>query len=112
MQVAGIIARLTEAHGFALAGGAALILRGEVDRTTRDLDFFGLAPLAVDELVPAVDRALRAAGLSVRHIQSSPGFARLRREEFEIDDASYRQLAALVEQWRARAIEVARREDA
>ena len=43
-RVAGIIGALQEAEEFALAGGAALILRGEVDRQTRDLDFFGPAP--------------------------------------------------------------------
>lgn len=62
-QVAAIIAGLEEAEGFALAGGAALIARGEVDRQTRDLDFFGLTGDAVDQLVPAAERALRAAGL-------------------------------------------------
>ena len=76
-MVASIIAGLDEAEGFALAGGAALIIRGEVDRRTRDLDFFGLSSAAVDRLVPAVDGALRAAGLVVRHVQSAPGFARL-----------------------------------
>ncbi len=76
-QVAGIIAGLNEAEGFALAGGAALILRGVVERSTRDLDFFGLTTTAVDMLVPAVEAALRAAGLTVEHVQRSPGFARL-----------------------------------
>ena len=46
-QVAEIIAGLEEAEEFALAGGAALIARGEVHRQTRDLDFFGLTPAAV-----------------------------------------------------------------
>ena len=76
-QVASIVAGLAEAEGFALAGGAALIARGEIHRETRDLDFFGLTPDDVDRLVPAVDRALREAGLLVRHVQVSPGFARL-----------------------------------
>ena len=76
-QVAAIFAGLEEAEGFALAGGAALIVRGDVRRETRDLDFFGLTPAAVDRLVPAVDRALREAGLTVHHIQENPGFARL-----------------------------------
>jgi hypothetical protein len=76
-QVATIIVGLDEAEGFALAGGAALIIRGEVDRATRDLDFFGLTSTAVDRLVPAVDGALRAAGLVVRQLQNTPGFARL-----------------------------------
>ncbi len=76
-QVAEIIAGLDEAEGFALAGGAALIVRGDVRRRTRDLDFFGLTTEAVDRLVPAVDRALQDAGLVVHHVQGNPGFARL-----------------------------------
>ena len=76
-QVASIVAGLAEAEGFALAGGAALIARGEIQRETRDLDFFGLTPDDVDRLVPAVDRALQEAGLVVRRVQVSPGFARL-----------------------------------
>lgn len=76
-QVAAIIAGLAEAEGFALAGGAALIVRGDVQRQTGDLDFFGLTPDAVDRLVPAVDRALHEAGLVVRHVQQTSGFARL-----------------------------------
>ena len=76
-QVATIIAGLEEAEGFALAGGAALIVRGDVRRETRDLDFFGLTPAAVDRLLPAVDLALQRAGLSVHRVQENPGFARL-----------------------------------
>jgi hypothetical protein len=41
-QIAEIIAGLGAAEGFALAGGAAMILRQAVDRRTQDLDFFGL----------------------------------------------------------------------
>ena len=63
-QVAEIIAGLDEAEGFALAGGAALIVRGDVRGQTCDLDFFGLTAAAVDRLVPAVERALRDAGSS------------------------------------------------
>jgi hypothetical protein len=76
-QVAELVASLEEAEDFALAGGAALIVRGEVQRQTRDLDFFGLTAAAVDRLVPAVERALRNAGLAVHHVQRNPGFARL-----------------------------------
>ena len=82
-QVAEIVAGLDEAEDFALAGGAALIVRGDIQRQTRDLDFFGLTSSAVDRLVPAVDRALRNADLVVRHIQKSPGFARLVIEKGE-----------------------------
>lgn len=54
-----------------------MIVRGDVERQTRDLDFFGLTAESVDLLLPAVDRALHAAGFTVRHIQESHGFARL-----------------------------------
>jgi hypothetical protein len=76
-RVARIVASLEEAEEFALAGGAALIARGDVDRRTRDLDFFGLTGAAVDRLVPAVEGALREAGLVVHRVQVNPGFARL-----------------------------------
>jgi hypothetical protein len=76
-RIAEIVAGLDEAEGFALAGGAALIARGDVQRQTRDLDFFGLTGDAVDRLIPAVHRALSAAGLIVGQAQVNPGFARL-----------------------------------
>jgi predicted nucleotidyltransferase component of viral defense system len=76
-RIAEIVAGLEEADDFALAGGAALIARGEVNRTTRDLDFFGRTGAAVDELAPAVDRALRSTGFEVQVIRQSPGFVRL-----------------------------------
>jgi hypothetical protein len=76
-QVAEIIAGLEEATDFALAGDAALISRGDVQRQTKDLDFFGLTTDAVDRLLPAVERALQSAGLTVRRVQDNPGFARL-----------------------------------
>ena len=77
LRVAGIVAGLPESHGFALAGGSALIVRGDVTRRTRDLDFFGLSADAVDRLVPRVEQALASAELSVERVQVSPGFARL-----------------------------------
>lgn len=76
-RIAEIVAGLDEAEGFALAGGAALIARGDVRRQTRDLDFFGLSGDAVDRLAPAVRRALSAAGFIVGHAQANPGFVRL-----------------------------------
>ncbi len=74
-RVAEIIASLDEAEDFALAGGGTLIVRGDVHRQTRDLDFFGLTADAVDQLVPVVNRALQAAGLTVLHVQESHSFA-------------------------------------
>ncbi|MBA2460520.1 MAG: nucleotidyl transferase AbiEii/AbiGii toxin family protein [Actinobacteria bacterium] len=91
-QVAAIIAGLEEAEDFVLAGGAALIVRGDVHRQTRDLDFFGLTADAVDQLLPAVDRALREAGLTVHRVQEAPGFARLVVES--ADDRTELDLAA------------------
>lgn len=77
LLVARIVADLPEADGFALAGGGALIVRGDVERRTRDLDFFGLSPDAVDQLLPAAERALALAGLDVDRVRASAGFARL-----------------------------------
>jgi len=75
--VARLVAGLPEAQDFVLAGGAALISRGSVSRSTQDLDFFGLDPAAVDRLLPAALRALRAAGFEADVARSAPGFARL-----------------------------------
>lgn len=76
-RVALIFAGLPEAEPFVLAGGAALIVRGDVHRLTRDLDFFGLAPGDVDRVVPVFEAAVRAAGMTVERRQSASGFARL-----------------------------------
>ena len=75
-RIARIIAGLSEAEDFALAGGGALIVRGDIDRRTRDLDFFGLSAAAVDRLVPVAEQALRDADLQVKRVQEGPGFAR------------------------------------
>ena len=72
-----MIAAVEEAKDFALAGGAALIMREQIERVTRDLDFFGLSAAAVDRLVPSVERALRRAGFDVERVISGTGFARL-----------------------------------
>jgi hypothetical protein len=76
-QVARLVAALPEADGFALAGGAALVLHQVVDRQTRDLDFFGATADDVDRLVPAVADALSNAGLTASIDRRSHGFARL-----------------------------------
>ena len=81
-EVAAIVSGLKEAEGFVLSGGGALILRGDVRRQTRDLDFFGLTADAVDRLVPAVDRALHDAGFVVHRVQEvrlRPPYRRERR---------------------------------
>jgi Nucleotidyl transferase AbiEii toxin, Type IV TA system len=76
-EVAEIIAGLNAAAGFGLAGGAALIVRGDVDRRTQDLDFFGLQNSDVQRLLPEAEKALEAAGLHVRRVREGTGFVRL-----------------------------------
>jgi hypothetical protein len=48
VRVAAVVRNLPEAQNFVLAGGAALIVRGDVNRLTRDLDFFAESAEAVD----------------------------------------------------------------
>lgn len=76
-RVALILADLTEAEGFALAGGGALIVRGAVERETHDLDFLVGEAGAVDRLLPALESALSAEQLAVERRQIAHGFARL-----------------------------------
>ena len=80
-QVAEVIAGLDAADGFGLAGGAALILRRDIDRGTRDLDFFGLDSSDVQRLLPEAEVALRAAGYEVHRVRESLSFVRLTVEK-------------------------------
>jgi hypothetical protein len=77
LRVARIVAGLAEADGFALAGGGALIVRGDTDRSTRDLDSFGPSPDAVDQLLPAVEQALLRDGLGAERVRVAPGLPSL-----------------------------------
>lgn len=99
-EVALIIVGLPEAAGFGLAGGAALIVHGEIERQTQDLDFFGLHRSDVDSLAPAAERALRGAGLDVRRAREGVGFVRLEvqrsSEVTEVDIAADARLFPLV----------------
>ena len=76
-RVTEIVAGLPEASDFVLAGGGALIARGDVARLTRDLDFFTIDPALVDLLLPVLEDALRAAGWVVVEETVATGFARL-----------------------------------
>ena len=76
-RVATVLAALPEASEFVLAGGGALIARGDVNRLTRDLDFFTSEPAQVDALLPVFEAALRAAGWEVLEERVAAGFARL-----------------------------------
>ena len=76
-RVRRIISDLPESGAFALAGGAALIVTGVVQRPTNDLDFFAPHPQSVAELVHAVRAQLEAEGLKTTIWRAEPTFARL-----------------------------------
>jgi hypothetical protein len=62
-EVAVIALRAAARHGFALAGGNALIAHGIVDRPTDDVDLFSDQEAGVAAAAQAVEDALREAGL-------------------------------------------------
>lgn len=73
-----------EAEGFALAGGAALIATGVVDRTTDDLDMFIAEPRAVRAAVDAfmlVARARDCPTLSIEELAADKVLARFGQAE-------------------------------
>lgn len=92
-QVARIVASLPEATGFALAGGAALVVGRVVDRSTKDLDFFGPSADDVQNLLEALEVALTDAGLTIRRERVAPSFVRL-TVIGDDDDATEVDLAA------------------
>ena len=61
-RVRDIVARLPEGGAVALAGGAALIVTGVVQRGTEDLDFFTAHPEPVGPVLEGLETALAAAG--------------------------------------------------
>lgn len=72
-----LVSQLPESETVALAGGAALIVRGVVDRPTRDMDFFATSPEEVDRVLPSLETLLEAEDLEVQRVQVANGFARL-----------------------------------
>lgn len=76
-RIARLVFSLSEAEGFALAGGGALIAHEVVDRTTRDLDCFGPSRAAVDLLWPVIRQRLLGEGLEVDIHQADHGFAKM-----------------------------------
>lgn len=76
-RVLETIRDLPQAEGFALAGGAALIVTGVVARATNDLDFFAQTPDEVTGLVPALEAALDRAGFRAERVHEATGFVRL-----------------------------------
>ena len=91
-RIARIVASLPESDGFALAGGAALVVAGVVDRSTRDLDFFGPSGDDVQRLAAAVEQALTDAGVQIRRERATHTFVRFSIADG--DDSTELDLAA------------------
>jgi hypothetical protein len=80
-RVADTLFELPEAKGYALAGGAALILRRLITRSTADLDAFiaarpGPHPGTVDALADAFATAARGLGWTIEIARRNPTFCR------------------------------------
>jgi len=76
-RIAVLVAASFEGSDFALAGGAALISQGLVDRKTGDLDFFGSSEQVLAERLPAIISALEQDGMTVEVRRSTAQFARI-----------------------------------
>ena len=72
-EVATIALRTAARHGFALAGGNALIAHGIIDRPTDDVDLFSDQETAVAAAAGAVEGALRAAGFEAERRDQAGG---------------------------------------
>ena len=72
-EVATIALRTAGRHGFALAGGNALIAHGIIDRPTDDVDLFSDQETAVAAAADAVEGALRAAGFEAERRDRAGG---------------------------------------
>ncbi len=72
-EVATIALRTAARHGFALAGGNALIAHGIVDRPTDDVNLFSDQETAVAAAAEAVEAALRAAGFEAERRDRAGG---------------------------------------
>ena len=75
--VLAALGQLDASDSFALAGGAALIVHGVVDRTTRDLDLFTEESCDVATLHQALTSELVERGLGVTVISATETFVRL-----------------------------------
>lgn len=78
VDIAGIFFALEAASGFLVAGGAALLASGLIDRPTEDLDLFAATPVeSVAQARDAYVLALRSRGYGVVNIQDGPTFSRM-----------------------------------
>jgi hypothetical protein len=74
-QVAAVALRAASQHGFALAGGNALIAHGVIDRITQDVDLFTDEEHGVEAAAAAVEAALLAAGFEAEREDKTAGLA-------------------------------------
>ena len=74
-EVAAVALRAAARHGFALAGGNALIAHGVIDRPTEDVDLFTDREHGVAAAADAVEAALRAAGYMAERQDQTDGLA-------------------------------------
>ena len=72
-----LAATLPEARNVALAGASGLIVRGVVDRPSRDVDLFATDTDEVDRLTPALIDALANSGCDVTVVSARWGHTRL-----------------------------------
>jgi len=72
-EVATIALRAAARHGFALAGGNALIAHGIIDRPTDDVDLFSDQEAGVAAAAQAVEAALREAGFQAERRDKTGG---------------------------------------
>lgn len=100
-RIAEIVRGLPEARGFALAGAGGLLVRGLIDRPTRDLDYFTVPgeEEALSALRDALERALDRAALDHSRQRDLSTFIRVEvsdgDDRCEIDLAiDYRALPA------------------
>src|SRR5438046_9059191 len=76
-KVAVIALRTAARHGFALAGGKALIAHGIIDRPTQDVDLFSNQEMGVAAAAQAVEDALRKAGFQAERRDTTAGLEAL-----------------------------------
>jgi hypothetical protein len=74
-RVASAALAASAGHGFALAGGNALLAHGLISRPTQDVDLFTDQEHGVDAAAHAVEAALREAGFEVQREQDASGLA-------------------------------------
>lgn len=79
-RIRAVVAELPAGNEIALAGGAALIVSGVVQRGTGDLDLFLPHPDSVTSVLKFLIQKLEGAGLFVTKIRSEETFARLQVE--------------------------------